>query len=184
MKRALRLLAPAAAVAVVLTAPAQAQSRAGLDVAISPGHVDTILGESFEVEATVTNEGNGPTAPLAAHIDITDPRQASSVDPEDWTDTLTQELGVIPPGQSRTVQWSLQPISGGNYTLYAVALATTEPDVYVSNAVTVNVLSNRPLNPEGVLPAVIAGPVVLGVLLGLVIRRSRSPWQRQESASI
>ena len=166
------ILAATAASLVLAAGPIHAQATASIEIEISPSRIDTQLGSTFDIEVRVSNRGTESSPPLVAHIDITDPTQASSVDPEDWTATLSQVAGVIPPGESRSLRWSLQPISGGSYALYAVALAPGQAEAYASNVVAVDVLSNRPLNSEGVLPAVIAVPVVLGGLLGLVLRRS------------
>lgn len=110
-------------------------------------------------------------------------RSGFLVDPEDWTSTLTQAIGVVPARASTTLAWSLQPISAGSYAIYAVALSTSDPGVGVSNAATALVASNRPSNPEGVLPAVIGGPVVFWrssgagiatlVITGASLRRRR-----------
>ena len=154
-------------------APAQGQSTEELRVEIDPQTVETTLGESFDIEVTVTNQSDQPSASLVAHIDITDPAQATSVDPEDWTETLSQSLGVIPAGASESVTWTLQPISPGSFYLYAVALSGDNAEVRASPATTIEVEFVQTLNPEGVLPVVLAGPLLVGALLVSVMRRSR-----------
>jgi len=163
-----------ALIALIATAsPALEQTPGGIEITIEPSQVNVNLGQSFEIQVTVSNGTDQPTVPLVAHIDITDPTSTSSVDPEDWTSTLTKDIGAIPPGESRTSTWPLQPISAGEYSVYAVALSSSTPAVFVSTATTVTVATTRTLNPEGVLPVVIAGPVLVGTLLALVLRRSK-----------
>ncbi len=153
--------------------PALAQSEAELVVEVTPARIDATLGDSFDIEITVTNAGAQPTVPLVAHIDITDPAQSTSVDPEDWTETLNQSLGVIPSGESRSVSWTLQPISPGTFSLYAVTLSGESEEVSASAATIIDVAFSQTLNPEGVLPVVLAGPLVIGALLFMVMRRAR-----------
>ncbi len=160
--------------AIVLSVPLSvaAQAPAAVEIAVNPGSIDTTLGQTERVEVVVTNTSSGPVGTLAVHIDITDPAGESSVDPEDWTPTLTQEVGGLEPGESRSVIWSVQPISNGTFSMYAVALVSGSVDVAVSNAVTVRVASRRTLNPEGILPVAVASPIVVGTLLILNLRRS------------
>lgn len=157
-----------------LAPPVLAQGDDPLSVVINPAGVDTRLGDTIEVEVVVTNQTAGPISDVAVHLDITDPSTEGSVDPEDWTATLTQPAGTVEPGQSVTLQWSLQPISGGRFTAYAVALHPASPDVAASNAATITVAEQRALNPEGVLPIAIGGPVLIGSLLVLRWRARRT----------
>ena len=156
-------------------APALAQSAEELQVGISPETIETSLGESFDITVTVTNLSDHPSDHLVAHIDITDPAQETSVDPEDWTETLSQSLGVIPAGATESATWTLQPISPGSFHLYAVALSSDSAKMQVSPATIIDVEFVQTLNPEGVLPVVLAGPIVVGGLLLFVMRRSRGP---------
>jgi hypothetical protein len=175
MSKAVHVLAGLLIVLTATASPAAGQTSETVSIAIEPAQVETSLGQSFDIQVTVSNPTEAPTVPLVAHIDITDPDRAGSVDPEDWTSTLTKDIGVIPPGESRTVTWQLQPISPGTYRIYAVGLSSSAPSVAVSHATTVSVASTRTLDPEGVLPVVIAGPVLVGGLLVLVLRRSAGP---------
>lgn len=173
--RRLRTTVPAVLLSILVVAfPALAQTGHEVEVAVSPARIEATLGDSFEIEVTVTNRGDQPTASLVAHIDITDPAQTTSVDPEDWTETLSQTVGVVPPGGSQTATWELQPISPGSFSLYAVALSADTDQVQASSATLIEVAFVQTLNPEGVLPVVLAGPIVVGALLLMVMRRSRN----------
>ena len=96
---ALFALAAAVTIAASFASVATAQSTEGVSVEISPATADGAVGDTFEIEVTVVNRGSEPTPPLAAHIDVTDPTSEGSVDPEDWTVTLTRPVGVVEPGQ-------------------------------------------------------------------------------------
>lgn len=172
--RALFVTLSAAALVLGLAATASAQTAAGVTVDVRPQSVDGAVGDTFDIEVVVVNSGTEPTPSLAAHIDVTDPSKSSSVDPEDWTPTLTRPVGVVDPGRQVTVRWTIQPISPGNYVLYAVALVAdrqAEPAASVSNAVPVAVTERRSLNPSGVLPVVLIVPIVLGS--AILVRRRR-----------
>ena len=74
------------------------------------------------------------------------------------------------------MRWTIQPISFGNYVLYAVALVSdrqASPAAAVSNAVPVAITERRSLNPSGVLPVVLGVPLLLGGAI-LVRRRQQS----------
>ncbi|MDH3292774.1 MAG: hypothetical protein OER95_00460 [Acidimicrobiia bacterium] len=185
------MIAARAAVASVVTIlfalfgslPATAQSQAPdeLVVEISPVTVDVDLGEKVEIEVSVTNRGSSPTDELAVHIDITDPSAPGSVDPEDWTATLTRPAGVIEPGATTTLSWVLQPISGGDFSVYAVALSPDNSDVHATaEALDFTVIHQRTLNPEGVLPIALAMPLAVGALLLIQWRR---PLMRRRTAA-
>ena len=73
------------------------------------------------------------------------------------------------------VRWNAQPISGGQFVLYAVALAPGATDVASSNVLAINVTERRSLNPEGILPVSIGGPVLVG---GLWLAQTRLARRR------
>ncbi len=151
---------------------ASAQIPRDVAVVIDPASVTTMLGQTETISVTVTNTGTATVGPLAVHIDITDPSSESSVDPEDWTPTLTQEVEELAADESATVVWDLQPISAGTFSVYAVVLVSGSADVAVSKAVEVSVVSSRTLNPQGILPVAVVVPLLVGALLVLNLRRS------------
>ena len=91
-----------------------------LTVNVAPGQLSTSVGTPVDVKITVVNTDAQPTPELTVHIDITDPRMDGSVDPEDWTPTLTKSIGKIGSGKQVTESWTLTPIGRGDFVLYAV----------------------------------------------------------------
>lgn len=158
---------------VIWPVAAGAQSLGEVEVIVEPARSEVLLGESIDIEVTVRNHSAEPTGSLVAHIDITAPSSSSSVDPEDWTSTLSKPLGVIEPGAGKVVTWSVQPISGGDFVLYAVAIDPDATDVASSNVLAIDVTEQRSLNPEGILPVSIGGPVLIGGIWLFQARRSR-----------
>lgn len=144
-----------------------------VSVSIEPSFGEVILGEDLDLAIEVTNSGDESLADLVVHIDITALTDSTSVDPEDWTSTLSRFAGEIGPGESVTVEWRIQPISAGTFSVYAVVLAADDDSVAASNVLQVSVDDRRSLNPNGILPVAIGAPVVIGGLLATQLRRSR-----------
>lgn len=171
--RALCVLAAVFISTLGLVTSSGAEALEDLNVAVEPRSHSVILGETFTVQITVTNDGDEATEPLVLHIDITDPQKPTSVDPEDWTSTLSRTIGVVNAGRSLTVDWELQPIAGGDFAVYAVALSAGAETLSPSNVLSVSVQDQRSLNPGGILPVAIGAPLVVAGLLLLQMRFAR-----------
>lgn len=149
-----------------------------VEITIEPPQSTVTLGDSLDLVVTATNTGSEATPPLVVHIDITDPAKATSVDPEDWTPTLSKPIGALDPGQTATLDWRLQPISSGTFATYAVALAPGVDHIASSNVLDVQVDHERTLNPGGILPVAIAAPATVGALLLVQLRLARRTRSR------
>ena len=157
--------------AVAGAGPVAAQTAADLLISVDPATIVTEVGQTTQITVTTTNESSAESAPLSIHVDITNPGGTGSVDPEDWTAELTRQIGSIGPGETSVTTWDLKPIAGGEFSLFATVFAEAGgSDIFVSNAVDVSVASRRSLNPDGVLPVVIAMPALV---VGAVIVRRR-----------
>jgi hypothetical protein len=162
-----------------LAGPAAADDGVPLEVVveIEPASSSVTLGDTVDLLVTVSNRGPEATQPLTVHIDILAPDRSSSVDPEDWTSTLNRELGVVAPGGTAQMHWTVQPISAGTFVAYAVALPITLPmsggDLSASKGAEVVVVDRRSLNPGNIVPLAVAAPVLVGGLLGFQLRRAR-----------
>ncbi len=109
-------------------APAQAEGLARtIAVRIDPTTSAVDLGGAVDLSVEVTNNGAASSPPLVVHLDITDPARSTSVDPEDWTATLSRRVGRVAAGASVTVDWTIQPISSGTLATYAVVLSLRGP---------------------------------------------------------
>jgi uncharacterized membrane protein len=152
-------------------------------VRIDPPAASIKLGESLDLQITVTNQGDTPSPPLVLHLDVTDPDRSTSVDPEDWTSTLSKKVGVVAPGDSATLDWRIQPISGGTFATYAVVISPGADDLASSNVAQVDVAEQQSLNPGGILVTAAGTPVVVGALLLLQLRLARRPRAKQTQQS-
>jgi hypothetical protein len=142
-------------------------------VRIEPTSSAITLGGNLDLRVTLTNTGARSSPPLIVHLDVTDPDRSTSVDPEDWTSTLSKPVAPIAGGDTVTVAWNIQPISSGTFTVYAVALAPDAQDLATSNVLRVDVADQRTLNPDGILFVAIGAPALVGALLLLQLRLAR-----------
>jgi hypothetical protein len=165
------------ALVVVVAPPARADAGADIvdtvDVRVKPRTTSIRLGENFDLKVTVTNKAKRPSPPLVVQIDITNPGSSLPVDPEDWTDPLSKTVGVVAPGKSVTLHWTLQPISNGTYAAYAVALSPGKDSAATSNIASVNVTGGRTLNSGGIGFVAVGMPALVGGLLLLRLLDSR-----------
>ncbi len=156
-------------------APAQAEGLARtIAVRIDPATSAVDLGGAVDLRVEVTNNGSASSPPLVVHLDITDPARSTSVDPEDWTATLSRPVGRVDAGATVTVDWTIQPISSGTFATYAVVLSPGAEDVATSNVLQVQVAEQRTLNPRGILLVALGVPGLIGGLLLLQRRLSRT----------
>jgi hypothetical protein len=100
------------------------------------------------------------------------------VDPEDWSPQRTQYVEALAPGESATHSWRVNAILDGDYLVYMVVIpepeaadATSHP--IASSGIHLTVAPFTRLNPAGVLPYVIGGPVALGLGMFLLYRFRR-----------
>lgn len=145
--------------------------------------VSLVLGQTLDVQVTASNGSARPSPPIVVHLDVTDLAEETSVDPEDWTATLSQPAGVIAAGRSRTFDWTLQPVSPGTFTVYAVGLSPASDAVCASPVLTVVVVDARSLNARGILFVSIGVPALIGGLLGVRARQLRGPRGGEEPSS-
>jgi hypothetical protein len=127
----------------------------------------------------VTNGATEPARPIIVAMNIINlNRQGEVVDPEDWSPQRTQYVEPLPPGQSATLSWRVNAILDGDFMVYMVAIpapgspeATSQP--VASSGIHLTVTPYTKLNPGGVLPYALGGPLFLGLLIVLAYRHRR-----------
>jgi hypothetical protein len=147
-------------------------------LAISTNRISTHLGEAVGFTTTITNTGPTTLSGLVTHLNIASYDPGVYVDPEDWSGQRTKYLGPLDPGQSVDLDWKLDPVNGGDFAIYVVAVAPKDPGstthgLAVSPEVQAHVIEQRTLNPGGVVPLAVAIPGLIG-LLALVPRLRRA----------
>jgi ABC-type transport system involved in cytochrome c biogenesis permease component len=146
-----------------------------LQVSIDLGHKMLKAGDSIFYKSVVTNSGAKESPPLALAMNIINLNaKGDVVDPEDWSPERTQHIKPLAPGQSGELSWRVNAILDGEYMVYMVVVpkpdgpeATSHP--VASSGIHLTVTPFTRLNPGGVIPYAVGGPVV--VLLGTVVVR-------------
>jgi hypothetical protein len=100
------------------------------------------------------------------------------VDPEDWSPQRTQYLDSLAAGKSANLSWRINAILDGDFMVYMVVIpspasaeATSQP--VASSGIHLGVTPYTKLNPGGVLPYAIGGPILVGLAIFFVYRYRR-----------
>lgn len=156
---------------------AQSSSTGDLQISIDLGYTVVKTGDKVEYNTLVTNNGTEASPPLIVAMNVINlDAQGDTVDPEDWSPKRTQYIDSLAPGQSANLSWIINTILDGNYMVYMVLIPTPASTESTSQPVATSglhltVTPFTRLNPQGVLPYVIGGPVLLLVIIYLVYRR-------------
>jgi ABC-type transport system involved in cytochrome c biogenesis permease component len=150
-----------------------------LQIAIDTDYEVVKTGDKVEFSTKVTNNATEESPPLIVAMNIINlDRQGDVVDPEDWSPQRTQYLEKLAPGESASLSWIINTILDGNYMIYMVVIpepsateATSLP--VASPGIHLTVTPFTRLNPGGVLPYAIGGPILLGLGIYLVYRLRR-----------
>lgn len=160
-------------------AAAAAGSPGTLVVAIDMSDTLVRAGTPLLFRTAVTNGAAEASQPVIVAMNIINlSKSGDVVDPEDWSPQRTQYVEPLPPGQSTTLDWRVNAILDGDFMVYMVAIpaptgqdATSHP--VASPGIHLTVTPYTKLNPGGVLPYAIGGPLVLGLLIFIVYRQRR-----------
>jgi hypothetical protein len=138
-------------------------------------------GDPVLYDTRVTNAGAEKSPPLTVAMNIINlDARGEVVDPEDWSPQRTQYLESLAPGQSADLSWRVNAILDGDYMVYMVVIPkpegreTTSHPV-ASSGIHLTVTPFTRLNPGGVLPYAVGGPILVGLVIFAVYRwRHRS----------
>jgi hypothetical protein len=150
-----------------------------LQIAIDTAYKVVKTGDKVEFTTTVTNNAAEETRPLIVAMNIINlDSQGDVVDPEDWSPQRTQYLENLAPGESASLAWIINTILDGNYMVYMVVIpepSATETTSLpaASPGIHLTVTPFTRLNPGGVLPYAIGGPILLGLGIYVVYRLRR-----------
>ena len=167
----------------LLPQPALAQAGQPLSDAvgidIDKQYMVVKTGDKVEFQSVVTNSGAEPSTPVIVAMNVINlDAQGDVVDPEDWSPQRTQYLDSLAPGESAQLSWIINTILDGDYMVYMVALP--EPpgtertsQVAASSGLHLTVTPFTRLNPVGIIPYVLGGPLVMLAAMVLVYRMRR-----------
>jgi ABC-2 type transport system permease protein len=182
--------APAVAQAAAQAPPAGVQSleHPAVEISIDMGAKVVQAGATILYNTVVTNTGAEASPPMIVAMNIINlDAHGDVVDPEDWSPERTQYREALGPGESATLSWRINAILDGEFMVYMVAIpAPGSPDVttqpVASSGIHLTVTPFTKLNPGGVLPYAIGGPVVLGLLIFFVYRHRRQQIDAGEAS--
>lgn len=181
MRRWVTVIARLAATLTMLAATAAVSNAHASQVAAEPSAVSVVLdqtdltvgpGEQFRIESTLHNSGDSQSG-LIAHLNILGADPDIYVDPEDWSTERTQLLDELPAADTTQLSWTVRAIDSGELILYVAVSRPGADSVAVSGPLHVTVTGRRVVNPENVVPLVMATPVAVLALLGLTLFRRR-----------
>jgi hypothetical protein len=161
-----------------LASPQQSLQSGDLQISIDMEYTVVKTGDRVDFNTRVTNNGLQASGPLIVAMNIINLNaQGDVVDPEDWSPERTQYIDSLAAGDSTILKWIINTILDGDYMVYMVLIpapssqeTTSQP--IASSGIHLTVTPFTRLNPLGVLPYVIGGPLVLLVAI-LVIYRLR-----------
>lgn len=133
-------------------------------------------GQYVRLPVTITNTPGQPVKDAVAYVSLVETTrgQQAPVDLEDWSAPRAVKIDTLAPGQSRDASWKLRLIKGGDYVVYASAVAQGSTTAAVGKEVPLLVFATRNLNPGGVLTVAVGVPLLAGAaLLGPVFLRRR-----------
>lgn len=133
--------------------------------------------DSIFFDTVVSNKGTEPSAPIIVAMNIINlDKEGDVVDPEDWSPQRTQYIDQLAPGEEVALPWRVNAILDGDYIVYMVAMpqpagAEATSQAVASKGIHLTVAAYTKLNPGGVLPYALAGPIILSLALMVVNQR-------------
>jgi uncharacterized repeat protein (TIGR01451 family) len=155
----------------------QEEPQLSITIDTDARHVKT--GDTVEFSTTVTNTSAEASPALIVAMNVINlDAKGDVVDPEDWSPQRTQYMDSIAAGESATQKWIINTIVEGEFMVYMVLIpepasveATSHP--VTSGGIHLTVDPFTRLNPGGVLPFAIGGPILLLAITYFVYRRRR-----------
>ena len=159
----------------VVAAPAFGRSLSqtdgsALNVSLEETFLEVKTGDEVNFDTLLENNGTEDSPPVIMALNIIK-LSGDVVDPEDWSPERTQKVDFVPAGDQIRHSWTIEAILKGDYMVYFVAVPepgeTSTSHPVTSSGLHLTIGAFQRLNPQGVLPVVIAVP--LGVTLTLLV---------------
>jgi ABC-2 type transport system permease protein len=141
-----------------------------LKVSLEETFLEVRTGDEVNFDTLLENNGTEDSPPVIMALNIIK-LSGDVVDPEDWSPERTQTVDFVPAGDQIRHSWTIEAILKGDYMVYLVAVPepgeTSTSHPVTSPGLHLTIGAFQRLNPQGVLPVVIAVP--LGVTLTLLV---------------
>jgi hypothetical protein len=146
---------------------AQANSGTPLKIESPSTPLSGTVGQYVNLPATITNTSDKPVDNVVAYVTLveTTSGQQAPVDLEDWSAHRAVTVDSLAPGETKNASWDLRLIKGGEYVVYAAAIAQGSSQPAMGPEVPLSVTAQKNLNPGGVLPVALGVPVLVGAAL-------------------
>jgi hypothetical protein len=150
-----------------------------LQISIDMDATTVKAGTPIRYNTVVSNPGTEKSPPLTVAMNIINLHGAGEpVDPEDWSPQRAQYLDGLEAGGSAKLSWRVNAILDGNFMVYMVVVPTpsspeTTSHPVASSGIHLTVTPFTRLNPGGVLPFAIGGPVLILIIILGVYRLRR-----------
>ena len=168
-------------------APSAGVERQPLQVSIDMAATSVKAGTPIRYNTVVTNTAAEKSPPLIMAMNIINLHGAGEpVDPEDWSPQRTQYLDGLEAGGSAKLSWRVNAILDGDFMVYMVVIPAPSGKETTSHPVTssgihLTVTPFTRLNPGGVLPFAIGGPILILVIILSVYRLRRRGTEESPS---
>jgi ABC-2 type transport system permease protein len=164
------LMIVAAAPAMALGGPLSQAEGSDLEVTMEETFLEVKTGDEVNFDTLLENNGTEDSPPVITALNIIK-LSGDVVDPEDWSPERTQKVDFVPAGDQIRQSWTIEAILKGDYMVYIVAIPepgeTSTSHPISSPGLHLTIGAFQRLNPQGVLPVVIAVP--LGVTMALLV---------------
>lgn len=164
---------------IVFPSTSRAMAFQDLQISIDMDYQTVKAGDKIEFNTLVTNNNAEASPPLIVAMNIINlDAEGNVVDPEDWSPRRTQYIEPLGSGQSANHPWRINAILDGDYMVYIVLIPAPEGQESTSQPITssgihLTVTPFTRLNPAGVLPYAIGGPIVLLLVIFVIFRLRR-----------
>ena len=169
-------------VSVMAASPVLAQDApniSGLQIAIDKDYLVVKTSDKVLYNTVITNASDKASQPLIVAMNVINlDAKGDVVDPEDWSPQRTQYISALGPGESTTLNWQINTILDGDYMVYMVVIDSptqteTTSHPVASSGIHLTVTPFTRLNPLGVLPYAIGGPLIIGLAIFFLYRMRR-----------
>jgi hypothetical protein len=172
---AILVVALCAGPALAQGAPLFQTEGPGLSVSLEKTFLEVKTGDEVDFDTLLENNADEGSPPVIMAMNIIKLTSTGDVvDPEDWSPQRTQYVQSVLPHDALRQSWTVEAILKGDYMVYVVAIpqpgdrSTSHPVTSPGLHLTVGAFQR--LNPEGVLPVVIAVPLGVALLLLVLVR--------------
>jgi ABC-2 family transporter protein len=152
----------------------QAEAQ-GLNISLEETFLEVKTGDEVDFDTLLENHATEDSPPVIMAMNIIKLTSTGDVvDPEDWSPERTQYVEFVPAEDELRQSWTIEAILKGDYMVYLVAVpepgegSTSHPVSSPGLHLTVGAFQR--LNPQGVLPVVIAVPLGVTLLLLVLVR--------------